>query len=373
MPSLTCTISRPTLRFAIDVQKGLSRDIQGLVDFVKSLHVHILVLITNGQVASLYGAELQAELKKHMRLLMLTMPSGESAKCRAVKEELENQMFEHGCGRDTCVLALGGGVVCDVAGYVAATYCRGLPLILLPTSLMAMVDAAIGGKTSVNVPQGKNLIGVYHQPQRIIIDPDLLKSLPEKEFKNGIIEMIKHGLIADAEYFDFLEANLPALLQRDEIILEKAIYESCRIKKEIVERDEKEAGLRSLLNFGHTVGHALEKVTQYRMSHGEAVARGIIVESELAHLSGELNPSSLKRISAIINRCDLLHTPIEITAEQLLAAMLLDKKTRKQKPRIVLLQDIGKPRQEGQEFCFAINESHFQCAIERLCNALCCH
>ena len=165
---------------------------------------------------------------------------------------MENQLFEKGLGRDTCVIALGGGVVTDMAGYVAATYCRGIPLVMIPTSLLGMVDASIGGKTGVNVSYGKNMLGCIYQPKKVFIDLFTLKTLPKKELTNGVVEMIKHGLIADDNLFEYLEKHSDQLLALDFSFLEKAIFESCRIKKEIVEQDEKENGKRHLLNFGHT-------------------------------------------------------------------------------------------------------------------------
>ena len=228
-------------------------------------------------------------LQLGLEAILFSFPNGEQHKSRATKEKLEDQLFEKELGRDICVIALGGGVTTDLGGYLAATYCRGVPLVMMPTSLLGMVDASIGGKTGVNTPYGKNLVGSIYQPKKVLIDPATLQSLPLKELRNGIVEMIKHGLILDRDYFTYLNEHADQLLELDLSILEKAIFESCRIKREIVEQDDRESGKRNLLNFGHTVGHALENLTHYSLAHGEAVAIGILVESHLAVQLGHLN------------------------------------------------------------------------------------
>ena len=249
----------------------------------------------------MYGEPLQRELASSgLEAFLFSFSNGEQYKTRETKEILENQLFEKGLGRDTCVIALGGGVVTDIAGYVAATYCRGIPHVMFPTSLLGMVDASIGGKTSVNVPYGKNMVGCIYQPRKVVIDLSTLISLPKKEFANGVVEMIKHGLIADCKLFEDLEKHSDELLALNAVKLEQTIFESCRIKKEIVEQDEKENGKRRLLNFGHTIGHALERLTHYSLSHGEAVAIGLLVESYLSVRLGILDQKSFERIKKIL-------------------------------------------------------------------------
>lgn len=328
-------------------------------------------IITNDSLAPLFGKKLQQSLvSNELETHLFTIPDGEQYKTRAIKEKLEDQLFEKGLGRDTCIIALGGGVVTDLAGFLAATYCRGLPLVIMPTSLLAMVDAGIGGKTGVNVPYGKNLIGSIYQPQKVVIDPAVLSSLPKKELVNGVVEMIKHGLIADREYFEFLETHVDDMLALNPKILKKAIYESCRIKKEIVEQDEKEQGKRRLLNFGHTIGHALETLTDYSISHGEAVAIGLLVESRLSKLDKNL----LQRIKGILTAYGVpLKLPKRFSITEMLKAMELDKKSSKGIPRFVMINDIGSPMSYNSNFCTSVESPLLINALEWMNDDLLSH
>jgi 3-dehydroquinate synthase len=305
---------------------------------------------------------------------LFSFSNGEQHKTRATKERLENQLFEKGFGRDTCVIALGGGVVTDIAGYLAATYCRGVSLVMMPTSLLGMVDASIGGKTSVNVPYGKNMLGCIYQPKKVVMDLSTLKSLPKKELVNGFVEIIKHGLIADSKLFEDLEKQTAQLLALDSVVLGKTIYESCRIKKEIVELDEKEKGKRHLLNFGHTIGHALEHLTNYSLSHGEAVAIGILVESYLALQLQKLDQNSFDRIHKILVQYGLsLQLPTRFSDSTIMSAMSLDKKSLKGQPRFVMMDAIGSALPFGGSYCTHIDESLLKNAIKWMNDALCCH
>ncbi|MDA9271809.1 3-dehydroquinate synthase, partial [bacterium] len=234
-----------------------------------------LVIITDTNLVNSLGIQLQQQLQQQgLQALLLACPAGEIHKTRETKQQLEDELLARQYGRDTCLIALGGGVVTDLVGFLAATYCRGLPVIYVPTTLLAMVDASIGGKTGVNTPHGKNLIGTFTQPQAVFMDINTLNTLPENEWHNGMAEMIKHSLIADATIFKLLQQNVEKIIQRDAIFLIDMIHASCLIKKNIVEQDEQEQGLRQLLNFGHTIGHAIETIEHYRLSHGEAVAIG---------------------------------------------------------------------------------------------------
>lgn len=331
-------------------------------------------IITDDQIAPLYGEQLKKSLSDSgLEAYLFSFPNGEQYKTRATKEFLENSLFEEGLGRDTCLIALGGGVVTDLTGYIAATYCRGVPLVMMPTSLLGMVDASIGGKTGVNVPYGKNMLGCIYQPKKVIIDLSTLKSLSKKELANGVVEMIKHGIIADSKLFEDLEKYAERLLALDSNVMEKAIFESCRIKKEIVEQDEKEKGKRSLLNFGHTVGHALECLTNYSISHGEAIAIGLIVESYISLKLGILDQYSFDRIKKILIQYDLsLQLPYRLPIETILNAMVLDKKSLRGQPRFVTIDGIGSPKIYGLNYCIHIDEILIKNALEWMNDNLCC-
>jgi len=331
-------------------------------------------IVTDSEVRALYGESLLKKLSAlGSKVHLFSFPSGEANKTRETKELLENQFFEKSLGRDTCVIALGGGVVTDLAGYLAATYCRGLPLVLIPTTLLGMVDASLGGKNGVNTPYGKNMVGTIYQPKKIWIDVSFLKSLPLKELKNGIVEMIKHGLIMDAHYFEFLETHSEALLNRDVAILEEAIIKSCHIKNEIIEEDISENGKRRLLNFGHTIGHAIEQVTHYAVSHGEAVAIGLLAESYIAQELGYLKSASLDRILAILEKYSIPLTLADaISEEALLQAMSRDKKSKNGKARFVLINEIGASMPFQGNYCTPIEEKLIKQAIQWMKHALCC-
>lgn len=370
---LTCNIPQQAVSYDIEVGSGLLND----VDFLKRILEKLgsrFALITDEKIGPLYALPLCRALEAEgFDLSLFSIPCGEEYKSRKVKEQLEDQLFEKGFGRDACILAMGGGVVTDLAGYLAATYCRGIPFVMMPTSLLCMVDASIGGKTGVNVPHGKNLLGCIYQPKRVIIDPSVLRSLPLPEIRNGLVEMIKHGLIADSSLFRFLEEHSSQLLKLDSGALEKVIVDSCRIKKEIVEQDEKENGKRRLLNFGHTVGHALESLTHYAVAHGEAVAIGLLVESRLALQMGHLKLGSFDRILAILEAYALpLKLPTRFSLSSLLETMKLDKKSLKGKPRFVILDEIGSPLDYDGAYCTHVDEQLINDSFHWMIHDLCC-
>ncbi len=313
-------------------------------------------IITDHCVEALYGKQLYDTLLSMGReVFLFSFSGGEENKNRHTKEWIENQLFEKKLGRDTCIIALGGGVVTDLAGFVAATYCRGVPLFIIPTSLMGMVDASMGGKTGVNLPYGKNLVGAFYEPSKIIIDPILLQTLPKKEIQNGMIEMIKHGLIMNEAYYSYLKNNREALLSLTPTTVEKAIRGSCQIKTELVKEDHLDRGRRQLLNFGHTIGHALERVNQYRLSHGEAVAMGILAESYLSLQLGILPAASFQNIFEFITCFSIpFDTLSAISTEELFCTLRVDKKSLQGIPRFVLLSDIGNCLQDNEQYTHTI-------------------
>ncbi|HET9384812.1 MAG TPA: 3-dehydroquinate synthase [Gemmatimonadales bacterium] len=296
-------------------------------------------VISDSQVAKLYGDQLVHALR-HAQLF--TFPAGERNKTRETWAALSDQMLAARFGRDSAVIALGGGVVNDVAGFVAATYLRGVPLVQVPTSLLAMIDSSIGGKTAVDVPAGKNLLGAFHQPRVVVVDPDLLGSLASVQLSAGLAEAVKHGVIADADYFAFLEAEYAAIFAKHAPALERLVRRSVEIKAEVVAQDEREQGRRAILNFGHTVGHAVEATSNYEVLHGEAVAIGMVYEGRLAELLAIAPGGTAQRIRSVLER---LHLPTErpdsSQVDDLIGAMRSDKKVRGGEIRLALPSAIG--------------------------------
>jgi 3-dehydroquinate synthase len=273
---------------------------------------HRYVVITDDHVGPLYADRVVASFSGSHAVSVLVMPHGEAAKTRATWGRLTDEMLALGCGRDTTILALGGGVVGDLAGFVAATYMRGVPVVQVPTTLLAMIDAAIGGKTAVDTPAGKNLVGAFHPPATVVTDPSVLATLPPRELRAGIAEAIKHGVIGDAAYFTRIAAEMPALLAPGgtaTAAMEALITGSIAIKSAVVAEDAREHGRRRILNFGHTIGHAIETASDFGMLHGEAVAIGMAVECRLAELSGAAVCGITEQVCAALDRAGLPTLP----------------------------------------------------------------
>ncbi|MHA7840755.1 MAG: 3-dehydroquinate synthase [Gammaproteobacteria bacterium] len=305
---------------------------------------HKIVIITDSNVNAYYEKSVtQYFLSQNCSIHHIVISAGEHSKNRKTKAYIEDRLFALGCGRDTLLIALGGGVVTDLVGFVAATYCRGISVIYIPTSLLAMVDAALGGKTGINTAYGKNTLGTFTQPIVIFININFLNSLPHKEYVSAFAEIIKHGLIENSAYCHLLMNSVAAVKEKDHLTLEKIIRGSCKIKSTIVVDDEREQGKRELLNFGHTVGHALELASDYTLSHGEAVALGIMEESKLAHRMGLLTEKDLFFIKKLLTGYELPITlPESLSREAIKAHLNQDKKIRNSELRCVLLTEIGK-------------------------------
>jgi 3-dehydroquinate synthase len=272
----------------------------------------------------------------------ITFPAGEGSKNRKEWARITDLLLDRGVGRDGGIIALGGGVAGDLAGFVAATYLRGIPFLQAPTSLLAMVDASVGGKTGVDTRHGKNLVGAFHPPMAVAADPRVLRTLPERDYLGGLAEAVKHGLIADRDYFDWMEREVDALLRREEGALSRLVRRSVEIKAEVVSADEREAGRRAILNAGHTVAHALEQTTGYQLPHGEAVSLGLVAECALAEEVGAAQDGTHRRVASLLERMGLpVRLSQGLTAEQVLEAMKRDKKNRMGRIQFALPSAIG--------------------------------
>jgi 3-dehydroquinate synthase len=302
-----------------------------------------ILIVTNETVAGLYGAPAQAAASRVAPVRTCVVPDGEVYKTIDTLGSMLDALIALGADRGSLVVALGGGVVGDVAGFAAAVFMRGIRYVQVPTTLLAQVDSSVGGKTGINHPRGKNLIGAFHQPAAVIADTDVLRSLPPRELSAGLAEVIKHGLLADAEYLTRVEADLSRLRAADGAALAEAVAGSCRIKAAIVARDETERGERALLNLGHTFGHAIEALTGYaRWLHGEAVGCGLCLAADLSHRAGLIGAGEVQRITGLVERAGL-PTRIEgLARDQAIASMRADKKALAGRIRFVLLERIGR-------------------------------
>jgi len=300
-----------------------------------------IFVVTTADVWDLHGAKLEQALAVHAHQVLF-FPGGEPRKRMAEVEALAEQMMAGGGDRSSVVVAFGGGIVTDVAGFLAAVFMRGIPVIQVPTTLLAQVDAAVGGKTGVNLVSGKNLVGSFHQPLVVLIDPDVLRTLPEREYRAGLYEIIKCGVIRDAELFRVLADGAERVFAQEPETVDRIIAGAVRIKAEVVTADEREGDLRRILNFGHTVGHALEADTQYqRFLHGEAVAFGMHAATALAERVVDLAPSEAARIHTVIRSYGPIPTLAGISASNLFARLAADKKTVQGKVHFVLPVRIG--------------------------------
>lgn len=324
-----------------------------------------VLIVSNETIAPLYLESLKSQLTDK-QVDSVILADGEQYKNLDTLNLIFDQLIGNHHDRKTTLIALGGGVVGDMTGFAAACYQRGVPFIQIPTTLLAQVDSSVGGKTAVNHAMGKNMIGAFYQPQAVIIDTDTLSTLPDREFYAGLAEVIKYGLIVDADFFRWLENNIDLLLQRDKQALAYAIELSCVCKARIVAEDETEQGIRAILNLGHTFGHAIETFQNYKQwIHGEAVAAGMVMAAQLSVISGDLPEADLQRTKALLQHCSLpVAPPADMTAEDFTQLMLRDKKVLDGQLRLVLLKELGEACVTDQ---FSID--HLNQVLSKACTA----
>lgn len=319
---------------------------QGLLDQSGLVANHVghgrVAIVTNETVAPLYLERCKKLFADHDPLPII-LPDGEQYKNLDVLNSIFDQLLQARCDRQTTLVALGGGVIGDMTGFAAACYMRGVPFIQVPTTLLAQVDSSVGGKTGVNHPLGKNMIGAFYQPRCVLIDTDTLNTLADNQLSAGIAEVIKYGLIRDLPFFEWLESNMPAVRERDASVLTEAIYRSCDNKAQVVAEDEREAGTRALLNFGHTFGHAIEAGMGYgKWLHGEAVGAGMIIANDLARRLGWLTPEDCQRAEALVKGAGLpVRGPDSLTTDHMIDLMSVDKKVSAGRIKFVLLKRLG--------------------------------
>jgi len=337
----TLEVSLGERSYPIFIGSGLLANTQLLLPFIRTSKV---VIVTNSTVAPLYLSKVQDGLvSSGLSVLPVILPDGERFKTWETLNLIFDAMLGAHCERSTTLVALGGGVIGDMGGFAAACYQRGIPFIQVPTTLLSQVDSSVGGKTAINHPLGKNMIGAFYQPKGVFADISSLNTLPDRELRAGLAEVIKYGLIRDPAFFDWLEENLEALLKRDADALSEAIYRSCKNKAEVVAADEKESGERALLNLGHTFGHAIETGMGYgEWLHGEAIAAGTLIAAELSKSLGWLTSESVERIQNIFERAGLPVYGPQMGVDRYMELMSHDKKVQDGKLRLVLLESIGK-------------------------------
>ncbi len=357
------TISLPT--YSVTVEAGALSSVGEIARAAAA--VHRWVVITDETVRGLYADRVAKALGP--RVIVLAVPPGESEKSRARWAGLTDSMLAAGCGRDTGVVALGGGVIGDLAGFVAATFMRGIPVVQVPTTLLAMIDASVGGKTGVDAPAGKNLVGAFHDPVAVVADPAILATLPERELRAGLAEAIKHGVIADAAYLETTLSDLPALFGGATVSaerrgpraegppLERLVARSVEIKADVVRRDARESGVRKTLNFGHTIGHAVEALSEWRLRHGEAVAMGMVAESLLAERLGVAEAGTHQRVREAVERAGLpAAIPRDLSPEAIVEATRGDKKARAGSAEYALPASVGRMADGGDGWAVRADE-----------------
>lgn len=350
--------------YAIHIGSGLLRDPAQWADLPSASAV---LVVSNETVAPLYGQALcDALAARYPKVHTLVLPDGEVHKNWQTLQQIYDTLLRLACDRKTLLLALGGGVVGDMTGFAAATYMRGVPFVQVPTTLLAQVDSSVGGKTGINHPLGKNMVGAFYQPLRVLCDLDVLHTLPAREFSAGLAEIIKYGPIADLEFLDWLDANMDRLMARDTDALAHAVRRSCEIKAWVVGQDEREAGLRAILNFGHTFGHAIEAGMGYgAWLHGEAVACGMVLAAQLSQALGLVDAGFVQRLQALIARAGLpVRAPrldAKNNSERYNALMRVDKKADAGRIQFVLVDG------QGKAMVRSVDDALVHAVLERCC------
>jgi 3-dehydroquinate synthase len=352
------------LSYDITIGNGIFADT--INSYLNNLSPSKIAVVTDSNIDNIYGDFLN-DIFKEFSCVKAVFPAGEENKKMDTIMSLFSQLAQANLDRKSLMIAFGGGVTGDMAGFLASIYMRGIPFIQVPTSLLAMVDSSVGGKTGVDTPEGKNLAGAFYQPQSAIIDVGFLTTLPEIEFINGLAEIIKHSFIKSRDYFGFLSSNKDKILRKDEEILIQVIEKSCGIKARVVELDEKEAGLRQILNFGHTIGHAIENASDYKIPHGFSVALGMVAEAYIAVEKAGLKKSIFDIIVDTLKKFELLRFLPDIKSinkEKIRSSLFMDKKNKSGKINIVLLEDIGNVFDKDGKFSFSVSVDEIDKALD---------
>lgn len=344
--------------------------LQKLATYLKQNHSSAtIVIITDHKTKKLYGERLHNHLKQnHHKALLVSFPSGEKFKTQQTQQRIAEKMLQHNCSRDTLILALGGGVVGDLAGFTAATYMRGTAYIQIPTTLLAMVDSSIGGKTGIDTPYGKNLIGAFWQPKAVFADINCLKTLPKKHLINGLIEALKMFITHDTSSLKYVKKNLAKILNSDEKILTTLIQRAVKIKANVVNQDEKENNMRAVLNFGHTIGHAIELAANYKILHGYAVALGILVEAKIAEMLNILKKENYLFIEQLLFDLNISKKLLlAFDPNKIIQATKNDKKIKHGKVHFVLLKNLGEVYQTNNAYTHAVSDQIVKQAFLDVC------
>ncbi|MFW5947864.1 MAG: 3-dehydroquinate synthase [Gemmatimonadota bacterium] len=354
-------VGRPRTR--IRIGRGLLTRLPALL--AEEVPAPAYAVVSDDRVAELYGVGIRDALREAGRTAELfTFPAGEASKTTDRWAELVEGFGEMGLGRDGCVVAVGGGVATDLAGFAAAAYARGVPYVPVPTSLLGMIDAAIGGKSAVDLRAGKNLAGAFHHPPLVVVDPTVLDTLPDDELRTGLAEAVKHGAIADAGYFEFLASSAGEVLGRSPAAMDRLIRGSIRIKAGVVDRDAAETGERAILNFGHTIGHGVERATAYAVQHGQAVAIGLVAEARIGERIGVTRAGTADRIREALNAFGLrTEVPPHVDTAEVLASARSDKKAREGRVRYALIAGIGESARSDGAWTHAVPDAEVEAVL----------
>lgn len=358
----------PAVQYKVFVAPGLLKSLPKILKELKSAARY--VIITDTFVEKIFGEKLLSTLKKaNLQADLISFSAGEKNKNEETHRKLTHAMLAKKCGRDTMILALGGGVVGDIAGYVAATYMRGIPYIQIPTSLLAMVDSSIGGKVGVDTKYGKNLIGAFWHPEAVIADIDCLKNLPQEQLVNGLMEAVKIFLTYDQAAFESVEKNWKKILAKNSALLQKIIARAIELKIGVVVRDEHEANERMVVNWGHTIGHAVEHLSRYKFLHGYSVALGILVESKISQLLGVLSEKDFQTVQTALKKFGINEKDLQkFKISDIVNQTLIDKKARNGKVKYVLLEKIGKVKTTQKMFGHEVEEKTVKTALKFFTN-----